>query len=101
MQSSLTLSIGLPIALCIIMLGLGLSLRLEDFVRALTRPRTVVVGLVCQAVLLPALCFALVYFSNLPPAICVGMMLLAASPAEPRPRSSRTLRAEMWLSASR
>ena len=81
-QSSLTLSIGLPIALCIIMLGLGLSLRLEDFVRALTRPRTVVVGLVCQAVLLPALCFALVYLSNLPPAICVGMMSLfcAASP---------------------
>jgi bile acid:Na+ symporter, BASS family len=80
MQSSLTLSIGLPAALCIIMLGLGLSLRIEDFVRVLARPRAVVVGLVCQAVLLPALCFALVYFSDLPPAISVGMMLLAASP---------------------
>jgi BASS family bile acid:Na+ symporter len=80
MQSSLTLSIGLPVALCIIMLGLGLSLRLEDFVRVLARPWPVVVGLVCQVLLLPALCFALVYFSNLPPAICVGMMLLAASP---------------------
>lgn len=80
MQSSLAFSIGLPAALCIIMLGLGLSLRLEDFVRVLARPWPVVVGLFCQIVLLPALCFALVYFSNLPPAICVGMMLLAASP---------------------
>ena len=80
MQSSPALSFGLPIALCIIMLGLGLSLRFEDFVRVLARPRTVVIGLACQIVLLPALCFALVYFSGLPPAICVGMMLLAASP---------------------
>lgn len=80
MQSSAALSFGLPIALCIIMLGLGLSLRIEDFVRVLARPWPVIVGLFCQIVLLPILCFVLVYFSNLPPAISVGMMLLAASP---------------------
>jgi BASS family bile acid:Na+ symporter len=80
MQSSLTLSIGLPVALVIIMLGLGLSLRIEDFTRVLSRPWPIVVGLVCQVAILPAFCFALVYFSDLPPAISVGMMLLAASP---------------------
>ena len=80
MQPSLTLSIGLPVTLCIIMLGLGLSLRLEDFVRVVSRPSTIVVGLVCQMLILPALCFLMVYVSSLPPAICVGMMLLAASP---------------------
>ncbi len=80
MQSSAALSFGLPMALCIIMLGLGLSLRIEDFVRVLARPWPVIVGLFCQIVLLPILCFVLVYFSNLPPAISVGMMLLAASP---------------------
>jgi len=80
MQSSLALSIGLPVALCIIMLGLGLSLRLDDFLRILARPWPVAVGLFCQVAILPALCFVLVYFSDLPPAICVGMMLLAASP---------------------
>lgn len=80
MQSSAAISVGLPLALCIIMLGLGLSLRLEDFFRVLARPFPVVVGLVCQMVLLPAICFVLVSMSNLPPAICVGMMLLAASP---------------------
>lgn len=80
MQSNAALSFGLPIALCIIMLGLGLSLRIEDFVRVLARPWPVIVGLFCQIILLPILCFVLVYFSNLPPAISVGMMLLAASP---------------------
>jgi bile acid:Na+ symporter, BASS family len=80
MQSSLTLSIGLPVALVIIMLGLGLSLRIEDFTRALARPWPILVGLACQVIILPAVCFALVYFSDLPPAISVGMMLLAASP---------------------
>lgn len=80
MQSSAALSIGLPAALCIIMLGLGLSLRLGDFIRVLARPWPIAVGLFCQVVLLPSLCFVLVYFSSLPPAICVGMMLLAASP---------------------
>jgi bile acid:Na+ symporter, BASS family len=80
MQSSLAVTFGLPFALGIIMLGLGLSLRLEDFVRVLARPWPVAVGLLCQIVLLPAICFVLVYFSDLPPAISVGMMLLAASP---------------------
>ena len=80
MQSSLTLSIGLPVALVIIMLGLGLSLRIADFTRVLSRPWPIVVGLACQVVVLPALCFGLVYLADLPPAISVGMMLLAASP---------------------
>ena len=80
MQPSLALSVGLPVVLCIIMLGLGLSLRLDDFTRVLSRPKPVFIGLVCQSVVLPVLCLALVYVSDLPPAIAVGMMLLAASP---------------------
>jgi bile acid:Na+ symporter, BASS family len=80
MQQSLTLSIGLPLGLVIVMLGLGLSLRIEDFTRYLSRPWPILVGLVCQIVILPLLCFALVYVANFPPAISVGMMLLAASP---------------------
>lgn len=80
MQQSLTLSIGLPVGLVIVMLGLGLSLRIQDFTRYLSRPWPILVGLVCQIVILPLLCFALVYVADLPPAISVGMMLLAASP---------------------
>lgn len=81
MQSSLALSLGLPAVLVIIMLGLGMSLKLEDFRSVVQQPRIVLIGLACQIVILPILCFGLTYASNLPPAIAVGMMLLAASPS--------------------
>ncbi|MBO6903151.1 MAG: bile acid:sodium symporter family protein [Rhizobiaceae bacterium] len=81
MQASPLLTIGLPVALIIIMLGLGLSLKLEDFTKFLSRPKPVVIGLACHLVILPIVCLALVWAMNLSPAAAVGMMLLAASPA--------------------
>lgn len=83
MQQSLALSIGLPVALVIIMFGLGLSLRLQDFTRCFSKPGPLLVGLFCQVVILPLVCFVLVSFAGMPPAISVGMMLLAASPGGP------------------
>jgi len=80
MQSSAVFSILLPLALVVIMLGLGLSLTAADFRKVIARPKPVVVALVCQALVLPVICFGIVYASALPPAIAVGMMLLAASP---------------------
>src|SRR5688572_11677644 len=79
MNSPLTL-IGLPIALGIIMLGLGLGLTVEDFRRVVRFPKAAVVALACQTVVLPALCFGLVLAFDLAPELAVGMMLLAASP---------------------
>ncbi|MBN9140415.1 MAG: bile acid:sodium symporter family protein [Micrococcales bacterium] len=79
MGSALT-SIGLPVALGIIMFGLGLSLRPADFARVAKHPRAVVIALVCQLLVLPALCLGLVVLFRLPPVLAVGMMLLAASP---------------------
>ncbi len=79
MGSALT-TIGLPVALGIIMLGLGLSLTLGDFARIAKQPKAVLIALVCQLVILPALCFGLVLAFQLPPVLAVGMMLLAASP---------------------
>lgn len=80
MQQSATTDLFLPIALGIIMLGLGLSLTLEDFRRVAKYPKAVTVALVCQMILLPLLCFFLVKWSGLTPALAVGLMLLAASP---------------------
>lgn len=79
MGSPLTL-IGLPVALGIIMFGLGLSLTPRDFVRVGRQPKAAAVALACQLLLLPAVCFALVLIFRLPPLLAVGMMLLAASP---------------------
>jgi bile acid:Na+ symporter, BASS family len=79
MDSWLT-TIGLPVALAIVMLGLGLGLTVGDFRRVATYPKLVLVALGCQVILLPALCFLLVLLFDLSPALAVGMMLLAASP---------------------
>ncbi|RLV55792.1 bile acid:sodium symporter family protein [Aeromicrobium phragmitis] len=79
MDSALT-TVGLPVALGIIMFGLGLSLTVDDFRDVQRHPRAVVVALACQLLLLPALCFGLVLLLDLPPLLAVGMMLLAASP---------------------
>lgn len=79
MGSALT-TIGLPVALGIIMLGLGLSLTLADFARVLKQPKAVIIALLCQLVVLPAICFGLVLAFQLPPILAVGMMMLAASP---------------------
>ncbi|WP_207844315.1 bile acid:sodium symporter family protein [Williamsia soli] len=73
-------TVGLPIALGIIMFGLGLSLTIDDFRRVREHPRAVVIALVCQLLLLPAICFGLVVALDLPPLLGIGMMLLAASP---------------------
>lgn len=78
-MSALT-DIGLPVALGIIMFGLGLSLTLGDFARVLKQPKAVIVALACQLLLLPAICFGLVLAFQLPPVLAVGMMMLAASP---------------------
>lgn len=80
MQPSIAINIGLPVALVIIMLGLGLSLKFEDFTRVFLKPKPVLVCIFCQTLVLPLLCLVLVYFSDLPPAMAVGMMLVAASP---------------------
>jgi BASS family bile acid:Na+ symporter len=79
MDSALS-TVGLPIALAIIMFGLGLDLTVRDFRRVGQQPRAVLVALGCQLVLLPLVCFGLVVAFDLPPLLGIGMMLLAASP---------------------
>jgi BASS family bile acid:Na+ symporter len=80
MQTSMLSAVFLPLALGVIMLGLGLSLTLADFRRVVQYPRAVAVGLVCQTLILPAVCFGIAKASGLSPELAVGLMLLAASP---------------------
>ncbi len=85
MTSTIT-SVFLPLALAIVMFGLGLSLTLDDFRRVATSPRATLVALGCQLLLLPALCLLLIETVGLPghgpsgPMLAAGMMLLAATP---------------------
>jgi bile acid:Na+ symporter, BASS family len=80
MQASLLTNLLLPLALGIIMLGLGMGLTLDDFRRVARYPRAVITGLVLQVAILPVIALALALAFALPPELAVGLMLLAASP---------------------
>ncbi len=80
METHTITNVIMPIAIGIIMLGLGLSLTIEDFKRVVVYPKAVAVGLVCQMLLLPLCAFGLAVGFHLPPELAVGFMLLAASP---------------------
>lgn len=80
MQQGLITTVFLPLALAVIMLGLGLSLQLADFRRVIVYPRAVAIGLGCQMLLLPVVCVGIAHAFALPPELAVGLMLLAASP---------------------
>jgi BASS family bile acid:Na+ symporter len=80
MEGKFLLDIFLPVALGIIMLGLGLTLTIADFKRVVVFPRAVIVGLACQMLILPVVCFFVARSFGLTGAMAVGLMLLAASP---------------------
>ena len=62
----------MPLALGIIMLGLGLSLALEDFKRVAQYPKAIAIALTCQMILLPIVCFMLAKSFGMPPELAVG-----------------------------
>ncbi len=80
MERDVVATVFLPIALGVIMLGLGLSLQLADFKRVIQYPRAVVVGLAAQMLILPAICLGIAHAFGLPAELAVGLMLPAASP---------------------
>ena len=80
MESSAITTIFLPVALGIIMLGLGLSLTIADFQRVVKYPKVIFIGLFCQMIILPVVCFSIAKGFGLAPELAVGLMLLAASP---------------------
>lgn len=71
---------GLPIALMIIMAGMGLTLTVADFRRVFVFPRAMLVGTGAQILLIPLLAFALVELLGPEPAIAVGLVIIAACP---------------------
>ncbi len=80
MKDSVLTSVVLPLALFLIMLGMGLSLTLGDFKRVAEVPRSAAIGLFCQLVLLPVTAWALIYAFGMTGALAVGLMIIAACP---------------------
>ena len=69
-----------PIALALIMLGLGLGLTTQDFVRVLKQPKDFFIGFVCQLIVLPIIAFLLIKILNTPLELALGVMIIAAAP---------------------
>ena len=69
-----------PIALALIMLGLGMGLRSEDFLNVFKHPKDFIIGFICQMVLLPVLAFFLIKILNTPIELALGFMIIAAAP---------------------
>ena len=69
-----------PIALALIMLGLGLGLTFQDFLRILKQPKDFFIGFVCQLIVLPIIAFLLIKILNTPLELALGVMIIAAAP---------------------
>jgi len=69
-----------PIALALIMLGLGLGLTTKDFTRVIKNPKDFIVGLICQLILLPIIAYILILVFKTPIEIALGVMIIAAAP---------------------
>jgi BASS family bile acid:Na+ symporter len=83
MQANLFTNILLPVALGVLMLGMGLGLIAADFQRITRYPKAVLIGLVNQIIILPIVGFIITSLLPLRPEIAVGLMIIAICPGGP------------------
>jgi len=69
-----------PIALALIMLGLGLGLEGKDFSRVFKQPKDFLIGFITQLILLPIIAFIIIKILNTPIELALGVMIIAAAP---------------------
>jgi bile acid:Na+ symporter, BASS family len=70
----------LNIILALIMFGVALEIKLENFRILFSKPKAVLVGFMSQHILVPAFTFLLVLLLHPSPSIALGMILVAACP---------------------
>ena len=70
----------LGVMMMIIMLGMGASMTPRDFLLAFRKPKGVLVGLLSQFAVMPFLGYALAVLLGLPPALVLGLILIACMP---------------------
>lgn len=63
------------------MLGMGLTMSLEDFRLVFTRPKDVFYGVFFRYLIMPIVGVSIAYALELPPALAAGMVLLGACPS--------------------
>ena len=70
----------LNLTLAVIMFGVALNITVSDFLRIIKNPKSVLIGILSQFILLPAFTFLLVTIIQPIPSIALGMFMVAACP---------------------
>jgi BASS family bile acid:Na+ symporter len=64
----------------IVMFGMGMTLKVEDFKTICQRPRDVGIGVLCQFIIMPGTAWLLVKVFRLPPELAIGVILVGTCP---------------------
>ena len=80
MEATILSKVILPLSLFIIMLGMGLALKVEDFSRVFTAPKAAMIGIASQLILLPVIGIAVIYLFGFSGELAVGLLILTFCP---------------------
>ena len=64
----------------VIMFGMGMTLRIEDFKEIFRRPKEIFIGVAAQFLIMPLLAWALATLFDLPPELAAGVILVGTCP---------------------
>lgn len=81
MKAGILISVILPLSLFLIMFGMGMGLKVENFKHIFVAPKAFGLGLAAQLFLLPILCLCVVFFIGLEPEIAAGLLILSFCPS--------------------
>ncbi|MEG9481098.1 bile acid:sodium symporter family protein [Mannheimia sp. HC-2023] len=70
----------IPYLLGIVMLGMGLTLTFKDFAEVTKNPKSVIIGVIAQFVVMPTVAYGLAKAFNLPPDLAIGVILVGCCP---------------------
>lgn len=70
----------IPYLLGVVMLGMGLSIRLEDFKIVFKYPKPVIIGVLLQYSIMPLLAYLIVKAFQLPPEVAIGVLIVGCCP---------------------
>jgi BASS family bile acid:Na+ symporter len=81
LQWFVDLKVAIVPLLGLVMFGMGLALKLEDFAEVARHPGRVALGVIAQFVIMPGTAWLLCQVFSLPPEIAVGVILVGCCPS--------------------
>jgi BASS family bile acid:Na+ symporter len=72
--------LALNITIAFIMFGVALDIKWQHFKDVIMKPKSAIIGIISQFILLPVITFAFILVLNPTPAVALGMILIAACP---------------------